>query len=295
MMRFRAVVALLAGVAALGHPVAAQKDPAAADLLRAAADYVATYAARVSGVSLEEDYTLLDVSGGRVVNNRRIASDVVLLNLDGKVVALRDAFSVDSNPLRERTPRITTLLAKPSQAAWDKAQAAVAEAARYFEDDLILRLNDPTLALQFIAPDNQSKMTYKIDGRKRLTGVETVGLRFQEVKRREGDYIIATRGKAAGSGRLWVDPASGRIHRTELAMQSASEFVRVAVDFTRDAALDLWLPGSMVDSYEITEVTGPGMSSAGASSNVARRSFDCRASYTNARLTPIDLTVAVPK
>jgi hypothetical protein len=295
MVRFRTAVLLLAGVVALPSLVAAQKAPDVADVLRAAADYVATYAARVSGLSLEEDYTLLDVSGDRVTNTRRIASDVVLLNLDGRVIALRDAFSVDSNPLRERTPRIVSLLAKPSQAAWDQAQAHTAEAARYFEDELVLRANAPTLALQFIVAANQAKVTYKIDGRKRLDGVETVGLRFQETKTREADYIITTRGKALGSGRLWVDPASGCIHRTELALQSSSEFARVAVDYAHDQALDLWLPKSMVDAYEITETTGPGMSTAGASANVARRSLDCRASYSNPRLTPIDLTVSVPK
>jgi hypothetical protein len=138
-------------------------------------------------------------------------------------------------------------------------------------------------------------VTYKIDGRKRFDGVETVGLRFQEPKTREANSIIPTRGKALGSGRLWVDPASGCIHRTELALKSSSEFARVAVDYAHDQALDLWLPRSMLDAYEITEQTGPGTSRTGASANVAHRSLDCRASYSNPRLTPIDLTVTVPK
>lgn len=292
MARVRTIVTGLAVIAALVNPVSAQKDPPAADVLRAATEYLATYATKVSGVTLEEAYTMLEVSGGRMANTRRITSDVALVNLDGRVLALRDPFAVDENPIRERTPRITSILAKPTQAAWDKAQEYAVESARYFQADVILRLNDPTIALQFIAPDNQMKVTYKIDGKKKFGGVETVGLRFQEPKSKAADYIVKTQGKAAATGRLWVDPATGRIHRTELTMQSDSEFVRIAVDYARDAALDLWLPSSMVDTYEITERVGTGMSNMGAgSSGIGRLSFDCRASYTNARLTPIDLRV----
>ena len=292
MTRFRTIIAVVGGIAALGHPAGAQKGPSAADLLRAATDYLASYAPRVSGVSLEESYTILDVSGGRVANTRRITSDVVLLDLAGKITALRDPYAVDDNPLRERTPRITTLLAKPSQAAWDQAQAFAAEGVRYFQDTLIVRLNDPMLALQLIAPDNQLRVSGKIDGRKKMGGVEVVGLRLQEPKSREADYIIKTPGKAQGSARLWIDPATGRVHRTELSLQSSSEFVRIAVDYARDPALDLWLPAEMADTYEITEVVGTSISNMGAgSSGIGRRSFECRGTYSKARLTPIEMSV----
>ena len=75
-------------------------------------------------------------------------------------------------------------------------------------------------------------------------------------------------------------------------MQSDSEFARIAVDYARDSTLDLLLPVAMVDTYEISERVGTGISNMGAGSpGVARRSFDCRAAYSNPRLTPIDLSV----
>ncbi|MEW5980775.1 MAG: hypothetical protein AB1806_00225 [Acidobacteriota bacterium] len=276
----------------LAAPVVAQKAPPVADILRVANEYLASYAPRLSGVSVEEEYTLLDVSGGRVVMTRRINSDVVLLNLAGRVVGLRDPFSVDDNPLRERTPRITSLLAKPSEAAWAQAQAYAGESVRYFEDELILRLNEPTLTLQFVAPENQARVTYKVDGRKKIDGVETIVLKFQETKVKPPDYILDTPGAAVASGKLWVDPATGRIHRTELSMQSDSESAHIIVDYARHAGLDLWLPSSMVGTYEVTERVGPGMSNLGAGTpGIARRAFDCRANYSNPRLTPIDMRV----
>jgi hypothetical protein len=120
---FRAVATVLVGIAALGAPVAAQKGPVLADVLRAGTEYLAAYAPRISGVSLEEAYTMLDVSGGRVGGTWRLTSDVVLLNLAGKVIALRDPFAIDNNALRPREPRITALLIKPTAAAWEQAQA----------------------------------------------------------------------------------------------------------------------------------------------------------------------------
>src|SRR3990170_4657046 len=178
----RAIVTVLLVSAAAGAPVAAQKGPAPADVLRVATEYLEEYAPRVSGVTLEEAYTMLDVSGGRVAGTQRLTSDVVLLNLAGEVIALRDAFAIDNNPLREREPRITALLARPTVAAWNRAQAYAAESLRHMQAELIARVNEPTLALLFIAAENQSRVTYKIDGRKRLDGVEVVGLRFEEPK-----------------------------------------------------------------------------------------------------------------
>jgi hypothetical protein len=148
------------------------------------------------------------------------------------------------------------------------------------------------LVLQFASPANQGKSTWKIDGKKKFAGVETVGLRFEETKRKTADYIVTTRGKAAGSGRFWVDPATGSVFRTELSMQSDAEFARIGVDYARDATLDLLLPAGMVDTYEAREVVGTSISNMGAGSpGVARRSFDCRASYARPTLTPIDLRV----
>ncbi len=288
----RTVGAGLAGFAALGALAAAQKGPVVADVLRAGTEYLAAYAPKVSGVSLEEQYTIIDVSSGRMATPQRLSSDVVLLNLSGRVVALRDAYAIDNNPLRERTPRITALLASPTAAAWEQAQAYAAASFRHMKADIVATLNDPTLALQFLTPVNQPRVTFKIDGHKRFDDTDTVGLSFQESKNREAAYIISTRGKALASGRLWIDPATGRIHQTELSMQSATETARITVTYAHDSALDLWLPKQMVDVYRSSEgSTGVSSMGTGGGYNV-RQEFECRASYANARLTPIEMSVA---
>lgn len=287
----RSVCALVVFVACLVvAPVTAQKDLSAADVLRAVTENFGAYASKISGVTLREEYTLLDVSGGRIINTRRISSDLVLLDANGRLVALRDPFAVDDNPLREHTPRITNILAKPSQAAWDQAQAYAGESVRYFQDEIIVRLNDPTLVLRFVAPENHMRSSFKIDGKKKIEGIETVGLAFQEVKVKPPaapNYLLPTPGNAWGRGKLWVEPATGRILRTELSMESDAEMVHITVEYKRDQALDVFLPSSMTDRYEVTERTGGAIGSPG----IGRRSFDCRASYSKASFTPIQLNV----
>jgi hypothetical protein len=265
--------------------------PTADGLLKAATAYLATYAPKVSGVSLEELYTITEVSSGRMSTPQRLSSDVVLLNLAGKVISLRDAYAIDNNPLRERQPRIVSLLVKPTTQTWEQAQTYAAESYRHMKSELIARLNDPTLALQFLAAENRPTLTFKLDGRKKFDGVETLGLRFQEPKNRDASYILKTRGKALASGRLWTDPSTGRIHQTELWLQSGSETVRVTVTYSRDATLDLWLPSLMLDDYQTSERTGE-FSNMGAGGYNARQAFECRGAYSNPRYTPIELSVA---
>ena len=290
-MVLRAALALLLGMTLVAAPLSAQRpSPTVEGLLRAATDYLASYAGKVSGVSLEEEYTIIDVSGGRMRTPQRLNSDVILLNLAGKVIALRDAYAIDSKPLRERRPRITALLVSPTETAWQQAQDYATESFRHLRTDLIMRLNEPTLALQFIAPEQQRLLKYKVGEGRALDGVETVGLVFEEPANRDASYIISTRGKAAAKGWLWIDPATGRIHQTELWMQSETETARVTVTYAREPKLDLWLPARMVETYDTTESRGE-VSIMGVGNYNIRQSFQCRAIYSNARLTPIELAV----
>ncbi len=107
------------------------------------------------------------------------------------------------------------------------------------------------------------------------------------------NYVLPTPGNAWARGRLWVEPATGRVLRTELSMQSDTETARITVEYRHDAELDLFLPASMTDTYEVSERTGPATSNMGAagSPGVARRVFDCRATYTKAGYTPIEMKV----
>src|SRR5688572_2518717 len=236
--------ALFAGAAALAIPVHA-RQPALADLLQLAADYQASYAARVSGAALEERYTLIQLNAGRMMTPVHFSSDVILLNVNGRIIGLRDPFAVDNVKLRERTPRITSLLAEPTLDGWHRAQGYAAEQHFRFISDLILALNDPMLAMQFSAREIQPKVTYKLESYKKMNGGWVASVGFKENGDRDTRFILGTRGNASASGRLWIDATTGAVHKSELWANSATEAVVVNVTFAKHAPLDLWFPEKM--------------------------------------------------
>jgi len=284
----RNLIAVVVGVVALAIPAAAQQ-PALAGLLGLAADYHASYASRVSGTALEERYTLIQVNAGRMATPVHFTSDVILLNVNGRIIGLRDPFEIDNVKLRERTPRITTLLAEPTLEGWQRAQAFAAEQNVRFISDLILSLNDPTLALQFASRDIQPKLTFKLEGQKKMNGVAVASVGFKETGSRDTRFVLGTRGNASAAGRLWIDATTGAIHKSELWVNSPTEAVVIDVTYAKDSALDLWLPQRMNETYEWKELDDVA-SNRNVGAYGARLSFQNRATYTNPRYSPIDLS-----
>jgi hypothetical protein len=296
-MRTIALGLVAAGVLA-GSPVTGQQHTLD-DVLARAAEYHTEYTTKISGVSLEEQTRLMDVSGGVTRGIVRISSDVVFANVSGDVAALRDTFAIDTRPTRERTPRILQLLgapATPSIQDWLIARAFPGEQKVYFLLDIVIKCNEPTSALQFIAAANQPGLKYRLDGRKKMNGVDVLGVRFEEPQARDRIYLLGTRGNARATGRFWIDPVSGAIHQTELWVDSRtertySESAIVSVKYARHPGLGLLLPTEMNDSYEEFDGSGQAGDSVDPQARIGgRRSVQSFASYSNATFAAIDLT-----
>lgn len=283
----RALFVISAVAIALGPSLSARQQPSVDDLLKAGRTYLESYAPGVSGAVLDERYTLTFVAGGRMETPNRINSDLVFVNVGGTLVALRDAYSIGGAKIREAKPRIPELLAEPTQAKWDQAQAFARESLKYFLAESVVRFNDPVLALRFLKPADPSKFTYTVDGKKKVNGVETIGLRFSENRSDGTKYVLATRGNAAASGRFWIDPATGVIHSTELSIDSKTENTRVSVTYAPAQGLQFLLPSKTVETYEERDDSGSGLGNTGAS-----RKFEANATYGNPRYSPIDFTKA---
>jgi hypothetical protein len=282
-------------------PMVASQATALPELLTLAGEYHTSYVTRVSGATLEEQYQLIDVTGGRMSSAVRISSDVVFVNLNGGVTALRDSYAVDSRALRERAPRITALLAPPATPTfsdWEKVISYPAQAAHLFVMDLILKLNEPTMALRFFAPDIQPSLTYKLDGKRQINGVQTLGVRFDEPQALEKKYVLGTRGNGRAMGRLWIDAASGAIHETELWVESKAESATIKVKYAPAPALGLVLPTETTETYEEREAaSGPRTMDRNIESGRAgsRVSFQATAKYSKPTHTPIDLRTIRPQ
>ena len=144
---FAAIAAGLSFVATAGAAPVGQA-PSVEELLKKADDYVADYSTKVSGVTLEEQFVLTELSASTIRGIRRIASDVVLVNTSVGLMTIRDVYAIDTQATRPHEPRIIPLLADPSLANWNLAQARAQESAHYFMAEIVLRYGDPMLALK---------------------------------------------------------------------------------------------------------------------------------------------------
>jgi hypothetical protein len=288
MTRGIAVVAVTCALAPGGSPPQAA-TPALADLLRLGAQYLETYTARVSGVTLEEQFVLIEVSGTQMRVPQRIASDVVFVKIhfQEQVVGLRDPFSIDTKAVRERQPRITRVLAEPTLANWEVAQGYAREHAILLLANVVLWFSDPALAVRFIAGPNQPRLTYTLEGRKRMNGVQVLGIGFKERQAPGTTYLLDKPGNPVSSGRFWIDPATGAIHGTELWVQSETDTARIQVTYAPDKTLDLLLPREAIHTFETRE-RGSGGSPIGPRGT--KLAFEASARYSNPRYTPIDLS-----
>jgi len=287
MVRLRLVFILVAGLALATAPrPLAQTAPDVGTLQQAAREYVEKYGPLVSGVSLEEQLILLETTGAEKRPPQRIGSDLVLVKFDDRLIGLRDPFAVDTRPVRPHEPRIVKALSEPTQANVDLAQQYVRQNAAFLLHNVVVWYSDPVLALQYVARVHEDKLIYKIEGNKKINGVTTWGLGFKE---RPGATRVLSMipGNAESWGRLWIDPATGAIHLTELWVQSQTDIVRARVEFETDKKLGWLLPRRASHNLEWREWGNNVTTNVGRAA--VKLSFETNADYGKAAYTPIDL------
>jgi VWFA-related protein len=251
--------------------VAGAPPPVPADLvpvLDAAARYVLEYEQSFHDLAADETYT--QWAAARDTINKGLAlscpdavcrvstrADLVFVRLPGPVPwgSYRDVYEVDGRKVRDHEARLEALFSRlPSATAQERARLLLAEGSRYNIGPAIRTVNFPTLALAFLHPANQGRFAWSRGGRRRIDGIESVEVRFDEVARptmvdrgRDGDL--------PASGRFWIDPARGTVIRSEVAFRF--EFDRVlcarastSVDYAADTKLAMWVPVEMHESYE---------------------------------------------
>jgi hypothetical protein len=204
-------------------------------------------------------------------------------------MGIRDPFAIDTKALREKQVRIIRALGEPTLAAWQRVQEYARENAFLMMSNVAVWYSDPMLALQFIETARQGTITYKLEGRKKINSVQVVGVGFKEKQADGKKYILGTPSNPSASGRIWVDPATGAIHQTELWIQSDTDVARISVVYTQDAKLNLLVPKDAQHTFEEYE-RGTGLANMGSGTPGRRASFESTAKYSNAAYTAIDLT-----
>ncbi len=285
-------------------PIRASLDPALLSLLERAGRYVVEYEQSFKNIVAEEVYTQR-VSGTKQFPKAlpsppvqfedgslqvRTRADVVFVRLAGEIPwgVLRDVFEANGVLVRDRDERLQKLFLEPAASVRDQALRIVQESAR-FNMGPSRTLNIPTLALLFLHPQNQSRFSFKISGRRKFHGFEGVEVEFEETAR-PGIVSDGAGGSVPASGRFWIEANRGAVLRSEVryAFEPNRGAGFVATEYRAEPSLGIFVPDEMKERYA---------DSPGTRDPVFGGTADASARYTNLRRFGVSVeseTVEIP-
>jgi len=249
-------------------------------ILERTSAYVAKFEQEFASIIWHETYEQIDrlprtfgASGGRFagVARRHLESEMLFIRAesDATWLTVRDVISVDGEPVPRRLP---TLLASPN--VWIRDLRALSqENGRYNIGAIYRNFNDPTLALSFLDSRYRRRFRFTDGGPGEIDGNPVKRIRFVEVVT---PTVIRNENRSVRArGALIVEPATGRILRTELMLlvdKNNEKNVRaeLTVSYRPDARLGLMVPVEMHESYGF----------AGASPD---ERIECTATYSDFR------------
>ncbi len=274
----------------------ADDRPPLTAILQQIADYVVRYQQQISGLVAEEHYVQnSDKSDRPFVTHRELTSDLLVVRTQGETngyVQFRDVYEVDGEPVRDRSDRLMKLFLGPAESAKKQAAEIMNESARYNIGHVERNINVPMLALMLLDPTYQAHFKYTASTEHRGTprglpktdafrlAADTWEIDFEEIA---SPTVIQGDGEDAKShGRVWVDPATGRVLVTELVNEAKTVRTTIRVSY-QSAPLDgVLLPVEMRETYVLK-----------------RRlyTFDGRATYGNFRRFSVNTveSIAPPK
>ena len=189
-----------------------------------------------------------------VVEKRTLRSDflMVQLGIDGEGwMPFRDTYEAQGKKVRERDDRLVKMFRSNKASRFEDAAEIMAESTKRNLGNVSRTINIPGLALMFLHPRVNERFVFEDEGEEAMNGRIVRKVSYHEEQR--PTLIKTTRGRdLALYGRMWIDPLTGTVIKTEL--NAADPVVRcaVSVTFRKDEALDLWVPDRMEEYYKAT-------------------------------------------
>lgn len=221
--------------------------------------YLLDYETRVTDLAVDEQYEQWlkrkPGYGQEVVTRRKFKSTFLLVQLpDGQSwLGLRDVFTVDGKAIRATdSPKMEEVLGGRDPEAVSEALRLMRENAKYNIGPVYRTINLPLQALALLHPRNRSRFEFTLAGPGRAAGRSAIQIDFDE----RGRPTIITDGFGGdrpSQGRVWVDPSTGAVLRTELRIGDpalTSEAV-VRVDYRWDGRLRAFLPSELEETYPL--------------------------------------------
>ena len=252
MRRATVVSSIVAAVCSAG--VHAGDTRGTAHALELAQRYLATWQEQLSAVVAEEHYRqTVRTSNNRVTwrlrDTRQLLSDILLVKApaDSLWLCFRDVVAVDGAPVADRQDRFAALFSAPGASIVADAKRIAAESAR-FNLGFFRTVNTPIAGLTYLGSRFASSTTWTLAVDQRLGNARVWTLTFDQNK---APFVVQEVGKKPleSSGRIWLEPETGRILRTELVVHVLGR-PRVITDFVFVQGVDTWAPVRMEERFE---------------------------------------------
>ena len=179
-------------------------------------------------------------------------SDFLLVKLkdSGEWQVFRDVFDVNGEPVRDRDERLTKLFLNPTRSVLDDANAIALEGARYNLGGAERTINNPLLVLAFLQAAYQPRFRFSLNTSDKDAGP---GIWVLEYKEQSRPTLIRERSNSdvVAKGRIWIESESGRVVKTELAVNELDNIVTL---FRFDERFQIAVPVEMrEESWTDTE------------------------------------------
>lgn len=245
------------------------RQPAMGDLLDRAARYVVGYESSFSVLAMDEEYVQWlerPVNPGSNISRANPGGGIVAPRHDSRQLARADYVLVQAGPGRGWLPfrdilmlngteisfaqdRLVRMFRSGSADAFDLA-AELNEASRKHDIGNVKRtINIPMLGMMLLHPSVRERFSFKHEGDESLQGRYVERVSYREIVR--PTLIKTTRGKdLALTGRMWIEPTTGIVVKTEMIAADPIVRAQVTVTFRRDGEAGIWVPDKMEEYYK---------------------------------------------
>jgi hypothetical protein len=259
----------------------AAPPPSLRDLLASAGTYSERYHDAFTTIVAEERYVqrataATDAAQG--AEERLLRSDVMLLRGaagESTWFFFRDVFEVDGQPVSGARGRLESWYQESRDSFMHKARALAIEQARFNLGDVLRTINVPLFALEFLFPRNQDRFRFRMSADGVVDGTRVTAVTFQErrhptmIRTLDGDDVEVR-------GTFWIEPATGRVLRSELRTGEGNRRriqAVITVTYAPNERLLMLVPVSMDETYAFKSIHITGTASY---SNFRRFETDAR-------------------
>jgi hypothetical protein len=247
----------------------AAQRPSLRDVLGSAGTYSERYHDAFTTIVAEERYlqratAASDAAKG--AEERLLRSDVMLVRGaagESTWFFFRDVFEVDGQPVSGTRGRLESWYQESRDSFMHKARALAIEQARFNLGDVLRTINVPLFALEFLFPRNQDRFRFRMSADGVVDGTRVTTVTFQE--RRRPTMIRTLDGEDVDvRGTFWIEPATGRVLKTELRTGEGNRRrIRavITVTYAPNERLLMLVPASMDETYAFKSIhiTGTAM------------------------------------